>query len=37
MLNNEKPFNFTKFIIGIFIGFLIITAIIVLVPYFLMK
>jgi len=33
----EKPFNFGKFIFGIFIGLLILTGIIIMVPYFLMK
>ncbi|AZV46001.1 tRNA uridine 5-carboxymethylaminomethyl modification protein [Nautilia sp. PV-1] len=33
----EKPFNFGKFILGIFLGLLILTSIIILVPYFLMK
>jgi uncharacterized protein YpmS len=36
-IKKEKPFNFWKFIIGIFIGLLILTAIIVGVPYLLMK
>jgi hypothetical protein len=33
----EKPFNFGKFIFGIFIGLLTLTGIIIMVPYFLMK
>jgi len=33
----EKPFNFGKFIFGIFIGLLILTGIIITVPYLLMK
>jgi flagellar biogenesis protein FliO len=35
--HEEKPFNFGKFIFGIFIGLLILTGIIIMVPYFLMK
>jgi hypothetical protein len=34
---NEKPFNFWLFMGGIFIGLLILTSIIVGVPYLLMK
>ncbi len=33
----EKPFNTTKFFLGIFIGLLVLTGIIIMVPYFLMK
>ncbi|ACM92670.1 hypothetical protein NAMH_0305 [Nautilia profundicola AmH] len=36
-IQEEKPFNFGKFIFGIFIGLLILTGIIIMVPYFLMK
>ncbi len=35
--NQEKPFNFWKFIIGIFFALLVLTTIIVGVPYLLMK
>jgi hypothetical protein len=34
---DEKPFNLGKFFLGIFIGLLILTGIIIMVPYFLMK
>jgi len=33
----EKPFHFGKFILGIFLGLLVITGIVIMVPYFLMK
>ena len=33
----EKPFHFGKFIFGIFIALLVLTSIIILIPYFLMK
>jgi hypothetical protein len=33
----EKPFNFWLFILGIFFGLLVLTAIVVGVPYLLMK
>ncbi|EDM24440.1 hypothetical protein [Caminibacter mediatlanticus] len=36
-MNKEKPFNFWKFMFLMFIGLLIITSIIVGVPYLLMK
>jgi len=33
----EKPFNFGKFMLGILIGFVVLTGIVIMVPYFLMK
>jgi hypothetical protein len=35
--NNEKPFNFWLFMGGMFVGLLVLTAIVVGVPYLLMK
>ena len=34
---NEKPFNFWLFMGGIFIGLLVLTSIVIGVPYLLMK
>jgi len=35
--NKEKPFNFGKFMFVILVGFVVLTGIVILVPYFLMK
>ena len=37
MENNEKEFNFAKFMLVILIGFIVLTGIVILVPYFVMK
>jgi len=36
-MNEEKPFNFWGFMGGIFIGLLVLTSIVVGIPYILMK
>ncbi|MEO1927212.1 MAG: tRNA uridine 5-carboxymethylaminomethyl modification protein [Nautiliaceae bacterium] len=36
-MEKEKPFNFWLFMLGMFVGLLVLTSIVVGVPYLLMK